>query len=254
MVSVSVAEIADSTTGQLASPGPGEVQVWLANLDPGAAVVDRLVAVLSPDERERAARFHFRWDAMRWIVARATLRDILGACLQMAPAAVAFRYGDKGKPALAAALGRSELQFSVSHSANLAAFGVTVDAPVGVDVERVRVVDDMQRIAERSFSPRECTALRGLPRELRSVGFFNCWTRKEAYIKALGAGLSYSLDQFSVSLVPGAPARLESVHKTPAHVHTWTMEALPLPEGFTGAVVVGRAGVRVRCERWGRPR
>jgi 4'-phosphopantetheinyl transferase len=249
-----VATIANSTTEQLASPGPDEVRVWLADLDPGAAVVDRLVAVLSPEERERAARFDFRRDAMRWIVARATLRDILGACLQTAPAAVAFTYGDKGKPALAAPLDRADLQFSVSHSAGLAAFGVTVDAPVGVDVERFRVVDDMERIAERSFSPRECTALRGLPRELRSVGFFNCWTRKEAYIKALGAGLSYPLDRFSVSLVPGAPARLESVHNTPAHVHTWTMEALPLPEGFAGAVVVGRTGVRVLCERWGGPR
>ncbi len=238
----------------LALPAGDEARVWLAHLDPGAATVDRLVAVLSPDERERAARFHFRRDAMRWIVARATLREILGAYLEMEPAAVAFTYGPKGKPGLSPAEGRADVQFSVSHSADLAAFAVTVDVPVGVDVERLRGLEDMDQIAARTFSGRECGALRSLPRGQRAAGFFNCWTRKEAYIKALGEGLSYPLDRFSVSLVPGTPARLETVEDQPSHVEAWTMEALPVSAGFAGAVVVGRPRARVRCDRWGRGR
>jgi 4'-phosphopantetheinyl transferase len=249
-VVVSAPTIVGTTPSRLTLPAPGEVQVWLTHLDPGAATVDRLVAVLSPDERERAGRFHFRRDAMRWIVARATMREILAAYLGVEPAAVAFTYGPKGKPALAGDEGGASVQFSLSHSADLGAFAVAVDVPVGVDVERLRDVEDMERIATRTFSLRECGALRGLPREQRAAGFFNCWTRKEAYIKALGEGLSYPLDRFSVSLIPGLPARLETVEDAPGHVGTWTMEALPVPTGFAAAVVVGRLGARVRCERW----
>ena len=247
---MSAPTVAGATPSPLALPAGDEAQVWLTHLDPGAATVDRLVAVLSPDERERAVRFHFRRDAMRWIVARATLREILGAYLETEPAAVALTYGPKGKPALAGVEGRADVQFSVSHSAGLAAFALAVDVPVGVDVERLRGVEDMERIAARTFSLRECGALRGLPREQREAGFFNCWTRKEAYIKALGEGLSYPLDRFSVSLAPGLPARLESVEDTPGHVEAWTLDALLVPAGFAGAVVVGRPGARVRCERW----
>ena len=247
-----MAALAWPVPARITPPGPGEVRVWLTSLDPGAAVVDRLVARLSPDERERAARFHFRRDAMRWIVARATLREVLGGCLETEPGAIALTYGAKGKPSLAAA--PVDLQFSVSHSADLAVYAVGIGAPVGVDIERLREVDDLEAIAERTFSRRECTVLRGLGVGLRPGGFFNCWTRKEAYIKALGEGLSYPLQRFSVSLAPGAPARLESVDDAPAHGETWTMEALPLPAGFAGAVVVGTRPVRVVLERWGEPR
>jgi 4'-phosphopantetheinyl transferase len=242
--------VVGSVLPRLGLPAAEEARVWLAPLDVGAATVDRLAAVLSPDERDRAVRFHFRRDAMRWIVARATLREILGAHLETEPAAIAFTYGPKGKPALTVEEGRGNLQFSVSHSADLAAFAVTVEVPVGVDVERLRDVEDMEQIAARTFSARECGALRNLLREQRQAGFFNCWTRKEAYIKALGEGLSYPLDRFSVSLAPGMPACLEIVEDAPAHVETWTMEALPVRAGFAGAVVVGRPGARVRCERW----
>ncbi len=157
-------------------PGPGEARIWTVDLEPGAAIVDGLVPMLSPDEQERAARFHFRRDAMRWIVARASLREILGRCLDADPRAVGFTYGDKGKPALAAPTGALDLQFSLAHSAHLALYAVTLDCPVGVDVERLRPVPEMDRIAERTFSRQECAALRGLPVEQRAAGFFNCWT------------------------------------------------------------------------------
>lgn len=233
---------------------PGEARIWTADLEPGAATVDRLVPLLSPDERERAARFHFRRDAMRWIVARTALRQILGGCLGADPRAVAFTYGDKGKPALAAPRGADDLQFSLAHSAHLAVYAVAVGSPVGIDIERLRPVPEMDRIAERTFSRQERTALRRLPATLRPAGFFNCWTRKEAYIKALGLGLSYPLERFSVSLAPGAPARLEVVESDPAHVETWTMAALAPRSGFVGALVVGSRPIRVVCEWYGEER
>ena len=251
---MSTVTVAWPVSSRIVAPGRGEARIWTADLEPGAAAIDRLVPLLSADERERAGRFHFRRDAMRWIAARATLREILGRCLHEDPRALAFTYGDKGKPALAAPAGGLDLQFSLAHSAHLAVYGVTVDCPVGVDVERLRPLTDMDQIAERTFSRQECTALRGLPVAARPAGFFNCWTRKEAYIKAVGLGLSYPLERFSVSLAPGAPARLEAVEIEPAHVEAWMMAALAPRSGFVGAVVVGARPVDIVCERWGEDR
>lgn len=240
-----------SAVSRIIAPAPGEARIWTADLEPGRSVIDRLVPLLSRDERERAERFHFRRDAMRWIAARAALREILGGCVDADPRALVFAYGDKGKPTLAAPTGERDLQFSLAHSAHLAVYAVTVGCPVGVDVERMRPVPDMDQLAERTFSRRECAALRALPVALRPDGFFNCWTRKEAYIKAVGLGLSYPLERFSVSLAPGAPARLETVEAEPSHVEAWTMAALAPRSGFVGAVVVGAQPVDVVCARLG---
>ena len=241
-------------SSRITAPGPGEARIWSADLEPGAAAIDRFVPLLSADERERAERFRLRRDAMRWIAARAVLREILGGCLGADPRALAFTYGEKGKPALAALAGSLDLQFSLAHSAHLALYAVAVGGPVGVDVERLRPLADMDHIAERTFSRQECAALRGLPVPLRPAGFFNCWTRKEAYIKALGFGLSYPLERFSVSLAPGVPARLEAVEIDPAHVDAWTMASLAPRSGFVGAVVVGARPVELVCERLGEDR
>ena len=155
---------------RIVGPAPGEVRIWTADLEPGASAIDRLVPLLSADERERAERFHFRRDAMRWIAARSALREILGGCLDADPRALVFAYGDKGKPALAGPADERDLQFSLAHSAHLAAYAVTVGCPVGVDVERMRPLPDMDRIAERTFSRQECAALRALPVALRPSG------------------------------------------------------------------------------------
>jgi 4'-phosphopantetheinyl transferase len=251
---VSAGTAAWPVSSRITAPRPGEARIWAADLEPGAAAIDRFVPLLSADERERAERFHFRRDAMRWIAARAVLREILGGCLGADPRALAFTYGDKGKPALAAPAGPLDLQFSLAHSAHVGLYAVTVGCPVGVDVERLRPLSDMDRVAERTFSRQECAALSGLSVALRPAGFFNCWTRKEAYIKAVGLGLSYPLERFSVSLAPGVPARLEVVEIDPAHVEAWTMAALAPRSGFVGAVVVGARPVGVVCERLGQDR
>ena len=227
----------------------GEVQVWTAGLDHAEDVVDRLAGVLSQDERQRAARFYFRRDAMRFIVGRATLRGILGGSLGVEPGALVFTYGARGKPELGEPSGWG-LQFSVSHSADLAVYAVTHGRRVGVDVERLRPSVEIEAIADRTFSPRERDTLRRLPPAQRCEGFFNCWTRKEAYIKALGEGFAYPLERFSVSLAPGAPARLEAVDDDPSEAAGWTMEALEPPAGFVGAVIVEGPPTRLVCSRW----
>ena len=240
--------VARRTAAGVSAAG-GEVQVWIADLDHATDVVDRLAGVLSPDERERAARFYFRRDATRFIVARATLRGILGGCLGVEPGALEFAYGPRGKPELGDLAG-SDLQFSVSHSADVAVYAVTHGRRVGVDIERLRLDVEIEAIADGTFSLRERAALRRLPTAQRVEGFFNCWTRKEAYIKALGEGLAYPLERFSVSLEPDAPARLEAVDDDPAEAAVWTMEALALPPGFVGAVIVEGRATQLVCSRW----
>lgn len=246
---MSVPVVARPTSAGVSPDVRGEVQVWIAGLDHAEDVVDRLAGVLSEDERERAARFHFRRDARRFIVGRATLRGILGECLGVEPGALAFSYGARGKPELGEPSG-SDVQFSVSHSADVAVYAVTHGLRVGVDVERLRLGVDIEAIADGTFSPRERDALRRLPPAQRCEGFFNCWTRKEAYIKAIGEGLAYPLERFSVSLAPGAPARLEAFDDDPAEAAGWTMAALTPPAGFVGAVVVECRSMQLACSGW----
>jgi 4'-phosphopantetheinyl transferase len=163
---------------------------------------------------------------------------------------VRFRYNGYGKPELAHPFASSDLRFNFSHSEGLALAAVTCGRRVGVDIERVRPLRDLEALAERVFSLREREALRQLPQDLRPRGFFNCWTRKEAYIKAIGDGLTHPLERFSVSLVPGVPARLEAVEDDTAALGAWTLEALaPHPEYVAAIVVEGRPR-RIHCTQW----
>jgi 4'-phosphopantetheinyl transferase len=230
----------------MASP----VRVWIVALDRSAEVVERLRASLTADERDRADRFHFPNDATRWTVARATLRAILGECLGVEPRDLRFSYGERGKPELAGPFAGSGLRFNLSHSAGLALCALTGERRIGVDIERVRPLADLEQIADRTFSPRERKAIRRLAPELRHEAFFNCWTRKEAYIKAIGEGLAYPLDRFSVSLVPGVPARLECVDEDPTEAKAWTLEALVPCPGYTAAVIVEGHPERIVWETW----
>jgi 4'-phosphopantetheinyl transferase len=224
------------------------VDVWLTDLEPGETVVERYVSILTADERARAGRFHFPHDAAHWIVARGTLRAILSDRLRIEPSDVRFVYGEHGKPELAEPFASSGLRFNLSHSGALALCAVVQHCRVGVDIERLRPMPDLEAIAERTFSPRERETLRRLPPELRHEGFFNCWTRKEAYIKAIGKGLAHPLDRFSVSLAPGAPARLETVDDDPREAEAWTLEAFMPSPGYAAALVVeGRADRIVRA-------
>jgi 4'-phosphopantetheinyl transferase len=197
-----------------------DVHVWRAPLDSDPETFGRLESVLSEDERERAQRFIFERDRDSFTVARGILRHLLGQHLQCPPQAIEFSYGPNGKPELGSSHSHSPLRFNLSHSHGRAVFAITLERRVGIDLEFVRAESARQDIAARYFSTQEVNELRSLPAEQRAEGFFLCWTRKEAYVKAKGAGLQIPLDSFHVSLSPGQPVTLSTHDET-----VWSIES-----------------------------
>jgi 4'-phosphopantetheinyl transferase len=227
-----------------------EVQVWQAALDEPAPPVEELAATLSPDERERAARFHFERDRRRFVACRGILRAILAPHAGVAADGVRFRYGPRGKPALEPVDEGRGIRFNVSHSDGIALYALTRGREVGVDVERIRPVEDADRIAERFFSVPEREALRDVPFAARLDAFFTCWTRKEAYVKARGEGLGYPLDRFAVSVTPGTTARLWSAGADEQEIARWSLAGLPQAEGYVAALAVEGHGWRLSSAQW----
>jgi 4'-phosphopantetheinyl transferase len=226
---------------------PGdEVQVWRYCLDRPGAVVERLARVLSLDERARAERFHAARHREAFIVGRGMLRTILGCYLQAEPDRLDFRYGAQGKPALPAGEGGTSLEFNLSHSGGLALLAIARDRRVGIDVEAIRPMSDADRIVDRFFSRREASDYRGLVEGQKLEAFFRCWTRKEAFIKAIGEGFSLPLDQFDVTLGPGEPPMLRHVEGRPAEVARWSLRDLDPGPGYASAVAVEGSGWRLR--------
>jgi 4'-phosphopantetheinyl transferase len=226
------------------------VDVWSVRLDVGAEQAAYLAKLLSPDEQARAARFRFNEHRRRFIVARGVLRALLGQYLNRPAERIRFTYSPAGKPALEVDEG---LRFNVSHSHEMALYAIAYEREVGVDLEYMRPLEDMERLAAGTFSARENAVWRHLPEAHRQEGFFNCWTRKEAYIKALGQGLSYPLDQFDVSLKPGEPARLLSVTGKPQEVTRWTFQAFNPGENYVAALAVEGQGWRFECWQYDDP-
>jgi 4'-phosphopantetheinyl transferase len=226
-----------------------ELHVWRARLDQQPAVyLARLRELLSPDEQQRAGRFYFPHHRERYIVARGTLRILLGRYLNLLPETLSFTYGPQGKPALANEInGPEPLHFNVAHSEHVALYGFIWGRPVGVDVEYIRSMKDMDQMAARFFSAVEYQAWQTVPAEQQDQAFFNCWTRKEAYIKVIGEGLSHPLDRFVVTLRPGEPGRLLSVDENSALAEKWQMQALHPAADFAAAVAVEGGWQRLRC-------
>ena len=194
-------------------------------------------SLLSDAERRRASRFAFDGDRRRFVLARARLRELLGVRLGVRPESVELAYGACGKPALARRFADSGLRFNLSHRDDVAVYGFSGEGEIGIDVEAVRVIDDADRIAARVFSRCENEAYQALDRPDRPLGFFNCWTRKEAFVKAMGDGLSHPLGGFDVSLAPGDPAKILRVDETPGDECGWRMESFSPASGFVAAVV-----------------
>jgi 4'-phosphopantetheinyl transferase len=212
-----------------------EVHLWQASLDGRPA--DIFESFLSTDELARANRFHFAEDRTHFVVARGLLRNLLAAYLGIGCAELRFSYGAKGKPFLLLD-GRPQINFNLSHAHGRAAFAFSRGRELGVDLEYVKEDFEAELIATRFFSRSEVSALRTVPAELRNQAFFNCWTRKEAYIKARGEGLSMPLDEFDVSLRPDEPAALLNNYREKREVERWSMKAIPAPEDYVGALVV----------------
>jgi 4'-phosphopantetheinyl transferase len=237
---------ATSWTAPPVSPSlaTGAVHVWRIALDQKDDRLERFRGTLEPHELERAGRFHFERHRRHFVVARGFLRSVVARYLQTQPEELRFSYGAFGKPALEA---DHALHFNLSHSNEMALLAVTLDAEIGVDVEHVRADFASEEIARRFFSRAEVDVFNALPPEERVAAFFRCWTRKEAYIKAIGKGLSQALDAFDVTLAPGiAPALLRAEDDDASR---WWLTDIDVGEGYAGALMVERPVAEVRFFR-----
>jgi 4'-phosphopantetheinyl transferase len=224
-----------------------EVHVWRFPLDLPLAHVKRLAEALSEDERARAGRFLFESDQRRFTVGRGTLRAILGRYLGIPSGDLAFAYSSHGKPAVRHDTGGSDLRFNLSHAGGLALVAVALAREVGIDIERVREEFATEEIAAHVFSPPELATIRALPAAARCAAFFNCWTRKEAYVKALGDGLSLPLHRFDVSLAPNEPAELSAAAENSYEASRWSLRELQPGPGYVASLAVEGHGLETRC-------
>ena len=213
-----------------------EIHVWHRELRCDEHVIQGLAAVLAPDELARAARFRFSSNRNEFIVSRGTLRSLLGQYLNCRPEQLRFTYSQYGRPQLNGLPPEECVEFNISHSGDNVVLAFGRARRIGVDIERIRTDFSTAEIAERFFSVAEREALRSLPVEERHSAFFTCWTRKEAFIKALGEGLSHPLDQFDVSLAPGLPAVLLATRPDTAEARRWSIWNLNVPAGYAGAL------------------
>jgi 4'-phosphopantetheinyl transferase len=211
-----------------------EVHVWSAPLREERPEHYQL---LSTAEREQAARFSHARSRLHFVAGRAVLRQILADYLDRDPAAIEFKFGKHGKPHLADEADTG-LRFNLSHSGELAVLAVARGRAVGVDVEQISAQRATHDIAQRFFSPNESAALRALPAELRVPAFFRCWTCKEAFIKLIGDGMTFPLEDFDVLFAPGEPPALLSVHGDPAEAERWTLHELSAPPGYAATLAV----------------
>jgi 4'-phosphopantetheinyl transferase len=224
-----------------------EVEVVVAALDAGCDALRAFQPLLAGDERQRAERFAFERDRRRFIVARARLRQLLGERLGVEPESVELTCGPYGKPSLAPRPGEPDLRFNLSHCGDVAAYAFTAGREVGIDIEAVRALPDADALAERFFSRRENEAYRALDERERPLGFFNCWTRKEAFVKAIGDGLHHRLDSFDVSLAPAQPARILHVGATEGRDCGWALRSFSPAPGLVGAIVHACSGRTNEC-------
>ena len=228
-----------------------EVHLWRVSLDAPASEIQHLRTFLLEDEVHRADRFRFPKDRNHFTIARGVLRILLSRYLKLEPGHIRFEYNRYGKPALHSGIGPFDLKFNLSHSGKLALYAFARCREVGIDIEDTRRrIDQAGDIAKRYFSEYENQIFQSLPEDLRREAFFNCWTRKEAYIKARGKGLLLPLDQFDVTLAPGEPAKLLETRDDPLGISHWTMRALnPGPE-YIAALVVEGDGWDMKCWQW----
>jgi 4'-phosphopantetheinyl transferase len=227
-----------------------DVHVWSALLDQPMPLFRKLAETLSVDEWMRGKRYYTERDRTRFVVRRGVLRMLLGRYLDVEPHQIQFRYGPYGKPVLAWPAISRHIHFNLSHSDGLGLYAVTRDRQIGVDVERVRPLPDAEQIALHFFSPRENAALHALSSNERQEAFFNCWTRKEAYLKATGGGLACPLNTFEVSLTPGEPTRLLSNSSDPQELTRWSLQTLTPAPGYVAALAIMGNSLHVACWHW----
>jgi 4'-phosphopantetheinyl transferase len=222
-----------------------EAHVWQFDLDTQFSADEQWESFLSSDERDRALRFHFPVHRRRFAASRGFLRIVLGAYLNTDPKTLCFRYSDKGKPSLGGMHAPSLLRFNLSHSENMVLLAIALGREVGVDVEYMRPDLELESTAQRFFSAAERESFDTIPLAQKRAAFFYCWSRKEAFIKAKGDGLSLPLDQFDVSLTPGAPAELLATRPDAGEKARWSLRTLDAGPDYAAALVVEGSDVRI---------
>ena len=220
-----------------------ELHVWRASLDLSPDVIERFQITLSEHEKERAQRFLVPQARERFIAGRGILRELLGRYLALAPEEIEFQYGPDGKPSLSAGH-NSAIRFSVSHSQDMALFAMAAGSEVGVDIEAMKADFRGMQIASHFFSDEEVASLARLEQKSATEGFFACWTKKEAYVKARGKGLGIPLRSFTVKFAEDKQGLQDEEGKA------WSCYTLtPSPE-FSGAVVVAGEDWKLRYWEW----
>ncbi len=213
---------------------PTEIHVWKTNLDIGQSFQNELWSTLSADEKLRANRFRFPHLRVRYIAARGVLRQLLAKYLSLPATDIRFSYGEQGKPFLS---DFPDFKFNLSHSENLAVFAFSSSMTLGVDVEFIDSNIDIDVIAPNFFSKNEVRSLFQLAPAQRPTAFFNCWTRKEAFIKAKGGGLSIPLNQFELTLLPNDAPKLLAIDWAPDEVKEWSVFSFNVKKEFIGALM-----------------
>ncbi len=227
-----------------------DVHVWRASFDQLMPLLHHFSEMISLDEQMKAGRYRFEDNRREYVIARGLLRHLLGSYLEQDPQSLQFFYNPYGKPALNGEAGANRLTFNLSHAHGFILYVFTRGREVGIDLERIRPEAAHDGVAERFFSNREVTTLRALPRHAQPIGFFNCWTRKEAYIKARGEGLTIPLNQFDVSLIPGEPAALLESRIDPTDTNRWALQSLDMGTQYIAALAVEGQDWNLKCWDW----
>ena len=225
------------------------VHLWRIELDQSDGLVSRMRQMITADEIEWANRLRFYRDQRRYILAHAALRQIIAGYVHVCPQQILFRSSAYGKPYLAGSQA-DQLYFNLSHSGEIALLGVACRPQIGVDVETIRPIDDLMSLARNCFSTNEYEQLDALPDSQKLAVFFTIWTRKEAFIKAIGEGLSYPLDLFEVSTHPDEQGRIVHIAGSIQEAQTWTLQAVRPAHGYTGAIAIRETSLSTNYWDW----
>lgn len=224
-----------------------EIHVWLVTYEMFRAQLPDLCLLLSVDEAKKAGQFYFEKDRRRFIVTHGLLRMLLAGYTNLPPTQLSFQYNAYGKPELASYPQKEPLHFNISHTHNLIVYAFTHTRNIGIDIEYIRTDIEYEQLARRYFSPFENAELQRLPLLQRQQAFFDCWTRKEAYIKARGLGLSLALDSFDVTVQPDDPVKLLASRESVQETNRWLFASLSISSNYAGTLVAEGQGWQMRC-------
>jgi 4'-phosphopantetheinyl transferase len=215
-----------------------DLNIWRASLSGSLDELSYFDSLLSPDEKARAERFYFERDRNRYIFGRGILRVLVGSYLQVEASKITFVYGPHGKPAIESMHSNKTLQFNLAHSNEWAVYAFGWDQPLGIDLEHIRPMPDVDDLAERFFSATESALIHSLADEQKWETFFTIWTCKEAFLKASGSGLTSPLNQFEVSPKASGGMRLTSISGNPKPAARWRVEIFKLIADYQSAIAV----------------